>query len=137
MAKASARLRLEEGQLQQEATREGARLVMSLQRRVVNSAKQRAPVDTGNMRNSIRQEPVRVEGDRVTGTVLSAAEYSMYVHDGTRPHIIRPRTARALAFTIGGQRVYAKSVRHPGTKARPFLRNAIEQQAPRLGFRVD
>lgn len=135
MARASARLRLEEGQLQQAATREGARLVMSLQRRVVNSAKQRAPVDTGNMRNSIRQEPVRVAGDRVTGVVLSAAEYSMYVHDGTPPRIYPKKPGGVLAFTVGGRRVYARSVR--GVKARPFLRNAIEQQAPRLGFQVD
>lgn len=137
MAKISARLQLEEGQLQQVATREGARLVMNLQSRVVNSAKQRAPVDTGNMRNSIRQEPVQVSGSRVTGVVLSAADYSMYVHEGTRPHIIRPRVAKALAFTIGGRQVFAKSVRHPGTKARPFLRNAIEATAPRLGFKVE
>lgn len=42
----------------------------------------------------------------------------------TAPHVIRPRGGRkALAFTIGGRKVFAKSVDHPGSRipARPFL----------------
>ncbi len=42
----------------------------------------------------------------------------------TRPHVIRPGPGvTALAFTIGGRKVFAKSVHHPGSlvPARPFL----------------
>jgi hypothetical protein len=61
-----------------------------------------------------------------------------YVDQGTRPHVIRPRTAKVLAFAGGyqaktrvgsiiaraggpsGGAVFAREVQHPGTKARGF-----------------
>ena len=62
--------------------------------------------------------------------------------EGTRPHIIRPKRAKALRFqkgrympktnpggkfrgpgkVIGGKTVFAKQVHHPGTKPRHFTR---------------
>jgi hypothetical protein len=45
--------------------------------------------------------------------------------DGTRPHLIRPRRARALRFTVGGDVVFAKLVRHPGTRANNFMSRAL------------
>lgn len=50
-----------------------------------------------------------------------------FVHEGTRPHIIRARRARALRFTMGGRPTYAKYVRHPGTRANPFLTDALRE----------
>jgi len=41
--------------------------------------------------------------------------YAPYVEYGTRPHIIRPRRARALRFIIEDQEIYATIVRHPGS----------------------
>lgn len=45
----------------------------------------------------------------------------------TRPHDIRPRNAKALAFMFGGNQTFAKVVHHPGSKipARPYLRPAL------------
>lgn len=49
-----------------------------------------------------------------------------FVLDGTRPHLIRPRRAAALRFEVdGGQVVYTKLVRHPGTRANPWLQRAL------------
>jgi hypothetical protein len=56
------------------------------------------------------------------------------VNDGTRPHIIRPRTKRVLKFTVGGRTVFAKMVRHPGTRARPFLDRALREVAAQRGY---
>lgn len=46
-------------------------------------------------------------------------------HEGTKPHIIRPRTAKFLRFPanggMGGGFVYAKVVHHPGTRPNRFL----------------
>ncbi|WP_228980121.1 hypothetical protein [Streptomyces sp. DH12] len=50
-----------------------------------------------------------------------------YVLDGTRPHLIRPRRAKALRFEVGGRVTYAKIVRHPGTRANPFLQRALRR----------
>lgn len=46
--------------------------------------------------------------------------------DGTGPHIIRLRRRKALRFVSGGQVVFAKKVRHPGTKATRFLVRALD-----------
>lgn len=40
---------------------------------------------------------------------------TLFVLNGTRPHIIRPRRAKALRFEVDGQVVCLKIVRHPGT----------------------
>lgn len=140
MAKARGTLQIDKGEIVKLTTGPGMpviRLVNQLARRVTNSAKQRTPVNTGNLRNSIHQEPVRVTGSVVSFSVVADADYASYVHDGTRPHVIYPKNAKVLAFSAGGTMVFASKVNHPGTKARPFLRNALEAEAPRLGFAVD
>ena len=45
---------------------------------VENSAKEKAPVNTGNLRNSMTHD---VEGD--TGIIGTNLEYAPYVHEGT------------------------------------------------------
>jgi hypothetical protein len=63
----------------------------------------------------------------LTGTVGSDVEYAAYVHDGTRPHVIRPKAPnRVLAWGGRPPTRFAAFVRHPGTQARPFLRKALE-----------
>lgn len=47
--------------------------------------------------------------------------YALYHHEGTRPHVIRPKKAQALRFTVQGHTVFAKVVHHPGTKPNPYL----------------
>lgn len=60
--------------------------------------------------------------------VTNDAPYGKYVHEGTRPHEIRPRRKKALRWATGGGFVFAKSVMHPGTKADPFLQNALDRE---------
>ncbi|WP_405759431.1 hypothetical protein OG234_13145 [Streptomyces sp. NBC_01420] len=48
-----------------------------------------------------------------------------FVLDGTRPHVIVPRRAKALRFTVGGDVVFARRVRHPGTRPNDFLGRAL------------
>ncbi|MCF3960609.1 hypothetical protein [Streptomyces fuscigenes] len=48
-----------------------------------------------------------------------------FVLDGTRPHIIRPRRASALRFEVGGEVVFSRLVRHPGTRANNFMARAL------------
>lgn len=102
--------------------REGAR-------QVVNRAKILTPVDTGRLRSSIKSN---VNGDRAT--IETNVSYAPYVHDGTRPHIIRPRRRPALRFRVGGQVVFARVVHHPGTRARPFLVRALREVARARGW---
>lgn len=48
-----------------------------------------------------------------------------FVLEGTRPHLIRPRRARALRFEVDGQVVFTRLVRHPGSRPNPFLQRAL------------
>lgn len=102
-----------------------ARRAASITRRIAAQARQDVPVKTGNLGRSIQEDPIRFTGPfRVETGVTATANYAKFVHDGTRPHVIRPKNARFLVFEAGGRTVFAKSVNHPGTRARPFLRNA-------------
>lgn len=53
--------------------------------------------------------------------VGSSLDYAYFVHEGTKPHIITPNSGRMLRFKIQGKVVYARAVRHPGTKPTYFL----------------
>jgi hypothetical protein len=57
--------------------------------------------------------------------VISTNPHTAFVHNGTRPHIIRPRRARALRFEVDGRIVFAKIVHHPGYRGDPFLTRAL------------
>lgn len=57
--------------------------------------------------------------------------YAIIVHEGSRPHEIRPRPPnRRLKFRVGGKTVYATRVFHPGTAPDPFLMRWIEILMP-------
>jgi Bacteriophage HK97-gp10, putative tail-component len=105
-------------------------------RQVLNRAKVLAPVDTGRLRSSLRIESRSFLGLRTRYTIGSDLNYASMVHDGTRPHIIRPKRAKALRFRVGGRIVYARMVRHPGTRARPFLDRALREVTASRGYRV-
>lgn len=49
----------------------------------------------------------------------------IFVLKGTRPHLIRPRRAKALRFDVGGTTVFAKLVHHPGTRPNDFMARAL------------
>jgi len=108
--------------------------VTDLCRRIMNQATVNAPVDTGFLRGQHRMT-VAKSGTQVVGTVSNNAKYAEAVHDGTRPHVIRATRRSALRFVVNGRTVYARSVRHPGTRARPWLADAAEKAAASAGFR--
>jgi hypothetical protein len=63
-------------------------------------------------------------------SVSATSRHAKFVHQGTRPHVIRVRPGRrTLKFfwLKVGQVVYPVSVRHPGTKPNPFLTRAMHR----------
>lgn len=73
-------------------------------------------------RTTVRATPT-VSGYQIEA--VADTPYARFVADGTRPHTIRPRTARALRFQVGGKTVFAMRVNHPGTQPNPWFRNAF------------
>lgn len=102
---------------------EVARAVERTRIDVQNEARRRAPVDTGRLRSSIVS---RAEGGgRNLGYVIgSNVNYAAAVEYGTAPHVIKPKYKGALYWPGAAHPV--AQVNHPGTRAQPFLRPAIE-----------
>jgi HK97 gp10 family phage protein len=90
---------------------------------VFAEVREHAPVRTGRLRGLIALIKVH-DLHYVVGSPL---KYAVYVERGTRPHIIRPRSARALRFMVGGETVFAKKVKHPGTKPQPFFQRVLQK----------
>lgn len=131
-----ARVRLDRAELNRTIRGASRRELEATARQVVNRAKVLAPVDTGRLRASIRIEARRTLSLRSVYTVGSDVSYAAMVHDGTRPHTIRPKSASVLRFRVGGRYVYAKVVHHPGTRARPFLDRAVREVAGGKGYDI-
>ena len=126
--KVTVRIDVDQSRLEETARPIIRRRLASVTRRIANQARVDVPVLTGNLGRSIREDEIKFTGPLVVeGGVTAHADYAAAVHEGSRPHIIRPRRAKALRFEVGGRTVFARMVRHPGTKARPFLRNAAER----------
>lgn len=98
--------------------------------RIVANAKRRVNVRSGALKRSIGHSVSR-RGPLVRLLVFARARHARFVHDGTRPHVIRPRNARALRFEVGGRIVFAQRVNHPGYKGNPFLRDAVREELTR------
>lgn len=129
--------------LQQRATRAHRAAVKAVAAEVVKAA----PVDTGQLKRSVRVTGERSTATGVTATVevrpprtpaapdnVKVAGFNEY---GTRPHVIRAKRGKTLRFVTGGQVRFAASVQHPGTKARPFYYPALRRwpQAIRQSWR--
>lgn len=89
--------------------------------RVAGIAEEEAP---GHMGDFIRW---RVEeGPKgLQGVITCDHPAVIFVLKGTRPHLIRPRRAKALRFDVDGTTVFAKLVRHPGTRANDFMARSL------------
>ena len=123
-----------------EALRSGkaSRLILGqLGELAVQRAREIVPRKTRNLQRTIRvdsvdeqQQTVRI----VAGGMSKGVEvgYAAAVEFGSGPHVIRAKRAKALAW--GGARrlsgslrtgskpeFFARSVHHPGTRARPYL----------------
>jgi hypothetical protein len=84
---------------------------------LVNELVDVAPVDTGQLKNSIDH---RTEGDTI---VISMAEQGLWCEFGTPPHIIRVKEKKVLS---DGKVFFGKEVHHPGTRPNPFIRTTMQ-----------
>ncbi|AIR80150.1 TPA: HK97 gp10 family phage protein [Campylobacter fetus subsp. venerealis] len=104
----------------------------------VGVAKGIAPYKTGNLKKDIQVISVNDKSILIGNTTL--APYAKFVHYGTKPHIIKIKKAKALAWNSSGQtgsrgtKAFARKVNHPGTKAQPYLENALDRYLSSGGF---
>ena len=53
--------------------------------------------------------------------------YALFVHFGTKPHVIRASKRKSLRWAGPNGFAFAKEVRHPGYKGDPFMYNAMDE----------
>ncbi len=128
------RVRVDRPAAKGEAKKVVRRDVADTTRRIYNQASVNCPVNTGNLRT---QHYMRTSesATRVRGEVGNNAKYASAVHNGTSAHTITPRRRKALRFAVAGGVIYARSVRHPGNQARPWLARAAQQVALERNYR--
>lgn len=116
------------------------RLVPEVQQQVLNDMAQIAfdtaqrqadtHTKTGMLARSLRLRP---EGDSawIIDHNLQHAPHAVFVHWGTRAHVIRPRNKKALRWAsgqgTGTQFVFARFVRHPGYAGDAWLVKAADE----------
>lgn len=96
--------------------------------------------NTGRTAKEIRSRTTQDSG-RYVRVAISVGQTGQYLIEGTRPHMIFPRRARALRFAVGGQTVFARYVHHPGTAPVPIHEEAMqavhaEQRLRQIAARV-
>lgn len=125
-----------------EAIKPNSQLMRSLAVAAIAEQKRLVPRKTGNLGRSIHVGRVTA----TTAETVASAGYAAAVEFGTKPHPIVPRRKKALRFAPGGSGrrlsgaprsgsgvVFAKRVKHPGTRAQPYMRPGAEKAIESFG----
>jgi len=104
----------------EETSKAVQKTVLTLQKQSMKEAPVNKQSGGGNLRQNIRSKMT----SKLSGVVEAKANYSIFVHEGTAPHEIRPVNARVLANKRTGE-FFGKLVHHPGTRPNPFFIRAI------------
>lgn len=89
---------------------------------------------TGALRDSVQMEKAK-DGSYLVGVneqILindkrnaGHVNYVSYYYNGSKPHTIRAKNAKALHWVLNGKDYYAKSVHHPGNKPHDFIQDTV------------
>lgn len=94
---------------------------------ILASARTRVGVRTGRLRASLHMRHLRDARGQYLW-IGSDVSYALDHHEGTKPHVITPKTGKVLRFVSRGRIVYAHSVNHPGTRANRYLSDALKDK---------
>lgn len=89
---------------------------------VERAAKAQVGVDTRALRKSIHmRHHIGATGQYVK--ITASTSYALAHHEGTKPHIIKPKAGTPVLRFTGktGVSVHARIVKHPGTKPNRYL----------------
>jgi len=82
-------------------------------------------------------EPVIDDAANGATASLKLEGNAVRLADGTEPHVITARNAKALRFSMGGDMLFRRSVYHPGTKPDAYLDNAAEKAGEEIAASVE
>ena len=99
---------------------------LSIEKQAKSNLTANGSVKTGHLRRHTVAQIGRLEATIHTSNI----KYAPWVEKGTGAHTIRPKRKKALYWQGASHPV--KSVRHPGSAAKPFLIPAFEQEKPKF-----
>lgn len=93
-------------------------------------------VQTGHLRRSVQVDLSGLVGTIPRARVGSNVPYGRWLEYGTSPYLIKARRSKLLVAGKGKKRVvFGRAVKHPGIKARPWVRPAIAAATPKIRAR--
>lgn len=107
-------------------SRKTARKMNRLVADIYEEMLRRVPERTGALKKDLRIKVGHMRWEIGPESV----PYAMYVEHGTKAHVIRAKDAKALRFNGRNGPVFAKEVRHPGTRAQPYIKPAFDKYIP-------
>lgn len=118
-------VRIDQGALQRLLRRRGGRAHQTLSRRTERVADYVEAEAPGRMGEFVSWHVE--DGPRgLQGVVICDHPAVLFVLNGTKPHLIRPRKRKGvLRFEAGGDVVYTRLVRHPGTRPNNFMARGL------------
>lgn len=99
---------------------------LSIKKRAIENLTSNGSVKTGHLRRSIAHKVKATEGEVHTSNLV----YAPVVEKGTRAHTIKAKNDKALYWKGASHPV--RSVKHPGTKPKPYLMPAFEEEKPKF-----
>jgi HK97 gp10 family phage protein len=98
----------------------------------MRSARENAPVKTGALKKSIKTKSLRGRRGEVKFGAVASAPYAHLVEFGTAQHLIeagknRRGSTGKKVLADGKGRIFGKSVMHKGSKMKPFMRPAFDE----------
>lgn len=99
---------------------------LSIKKEAIENLTSNGTVKTGHLRRNIAFKTTMTEGTVHTSNV----KYGIVIEKGSKPHVIRAKNKKALYWKGASHPV--KQVKHPGTKAKPFLIPAFEAEKPKF-----
>ena len=110
--------------LEHSQTGEIGRHYKSISNKIVVLAKKQVGVKTGRLRSSINSSFSSTPRG-MKWEIGSNVGHALIHHQGTRPHVIKPKTAPLLVFRSKGRLYRVSQVMHPGTKPNRYLTNHL------------
>ena len=99
---------------------------LSIEKQAKSNLTANGSVKTGHLRRHTVAQIGRLEATIHTSNI----KYAPWVEKGTGAHTIKPKRKKALYWQGASHPV--KSVRHPGSSAKPFLIPAFKQEKPKF-----
>ena len=93
-----------------------------IQKEAISNLTKNKSVATGHLRRAVSTDIKGLEATVHTSNV----KYAIMVEKGTKAHLIKPKNKKMLYWKGASHPV--RIVRHPGSRAKPFLEPAFEKE---------